>query len=396
MRIIADFHIHSKYSRATSRDMDIEALSQWAKWKGVNLLGTGDFTHPVWFQNLQEKLTPKDYGLFEYDGMHFCLTAEVCNIFYVAGRAKKIHIVIFAPTFEAVEKINKELGYFGNLNADGRPILNFEAKELVKIVLGASEDCLIVPAHIWTPHFSLFGSNAGFDIIEDCFEEETKNIFALETGLSADPAMCWRLSALDRFCLISNSDSHSPNRIGREANVFDCELDYKTILEILKTKDNKRFLYTVEFFPQEGKYHWDGHRLCEVNMHPRDTISNNLRCPKCGKSVTVGVMHRVEKLSDREEGFKPEGAIGFKNAIRLVEIIADAKGKNPQTVGVETEYKQAIQRLGNEFDILMNMPQEKLDGALPSKTVKGIMKVREGKVNINPGYDGVYGKLVLN
>jgi len=393
MKFIADFHIHSKYSRATSRDMDIEALSQWAKWKGIQLLGTGDFTHPLWLQNLQEKLQPVNYGLYEYDDIQFMLTAEVCNIFYVGGKAKKIHNLIFAPDFETVEKINKELAYFGNLSADGRPILNVEAKELVKVALGASPDCAIVPAHIWTPHFSLFGSNADFNTIEECFEEEAKNIFALETGLSADPAMCWRLSALDRFSLISNSDSHSPNRIGREANIFDCQLDYKTIMQALKTKDKTKFLSTVEFYPQEGKYHWDGHRVCQVSMHPQETIKSNLQCPKCGRKMTIGVMHRVEKLSDRPEGFTPQNSIGFQNLIRLVEIIADVKGRGVDTAGVQADYKQALQRLGTEFDILVNVPQDKLEETLPVKIARAIIKVREGSVKIHPGYDGEYGKI---
>jgi len=393
MKIIADFHIHSRYSRATSKDMDIPALSQWAKWKGVDLVGTGDFTHALWLAGLKEQLKPKSYGLFEHDGVNFILTAEVCNIFYVNNVAKKIHIVLFAPSFETVEKINKKFAYFGKLEADGRPILNVAAEEMVKIVLDIDENCLIVPAHIWTPHFSLFGANSGFDTIEECFGKQTENIFALETGLSADPAMCWRLSALDRFNLISNSDSHSPAKLAREANVFDCEMDYNEILGALKTKDKSKFLYTIEFFPQEGKYHWDGHRMCQVSMSPPDTIKNNLRCPKCGRNVTVGVMHRVEKLADRPEGIQPDNAPGFKNLIPLVEIIADAKQKGVDTQGVQNEYKQAIHRLGSELDILLNIGQNELSQALSPKIVNGIMNVRTGNVTIAPGYDGVYGKI---
>lgn len=395
MEFVADFHIHSKYSRATSREMDIEHLAQWAKIKGISLLGTGDFTHYLWLEELKEKLKPKNNGLFEYAGVNFILSGEVCNNFYRNGISKRVHNIIFAPSFETIDKINKALEPFGSLISDGRPMLSLDAKELVKIVLKIDKDCLIVPAHAWTPWFSIFGSVGGFDSVEECFEEEAKNIFALETGLSSDPSMNWRLSKLDKFCLISNSDSHSPTRVGREANVFNCQLDYREIMEVIKTKDNKRFLYTVEFFPQEGKYHYDGHRNCQVRFSPQETKKHNGRCPKCGRPVTVGVMNRVDKLADREIGFTPPGAIPFKNMIPLDQIIADVRQKAVNTVGVEKEYHSLIQKLGSEFDILLKIPDEELLRNITPQIAKGIIKVRQGQVNILPGYDGEYGTIQI-
>jgi uncharacterized protein (TIGR00375 family) len=290
-----------------------------------------------------------------------------------------------------VDKINNTLLRYGNLASDGRPILGLDAAEIARIVFDIDENCMIVPGHIWTPWFSLFGSMSGFDKIEHCFEKQTPKIFALETGLSSDPAMNWRLSALDRFTLISNSDSHSPSKIGREANVFDCDLDYKTIREVLMTKDKKRFLYTIEFFPEEGKYHYDGHRDCKVRFSPKDTLQHKGKCPQCGKPVTVGVLNRVEVLADRPEGYVPSNAIGYKNLIPLEEIIAEAKGVSKGSVAVEREYQNLVPRLGTEFDILLRRPREELLKHLPPRTAEGIMRVREGKVNIKAGFDGEYG-----
>ncbi|MDP2831188.1 MAG: endonuclease Q family protein, partial [Candidatus Omnitrophota bacterium] len=279
MEFIADFHIHSKYSRATSRDMDVQHLAQWAKLKGITLMGTGDFTHHLWLEELKHTLEDCGNGLFKHADVYFMLTAEISSIYSKGGKGHRIHNLIFAPSFAVVDKINNALSRRGaNLSSDGRPIIGLPAAELARIVFDIDENCLIVPGHIWTPWFSLFGSMSGFDKIEDCFEEQTSKIFALETGLSSDPAMNWRLSALDRFTLISNSDAHSPQKIGREANVFNCELDYKTIREVLKTKDKKRFLYTIEFFPEEGKYHFDGHRLCGMRMSPQETKEHNGKC----------------------------------------------------------------------------------------------------------------------
>jgi uncharacterized protein (TIGR00375 family) len=303
--------------------------------------------------------------------------------------------MVFSPSFKTTDKINETLSRLGNLASDGRPILGLDAQELAHIIFDIDENCMIVPGHVWTPWFSLFGSMSGFDRIEDCFEDQTSKIFALETGLSSDPAMNWRLSALDRFTLISNSDSHSPSKIGREANVFDCELNYKTIREVLKTKDKRRFLYTIEFFPEEGKYHFDGHRLCNVRFSPTQTGENKGRCPKCGRQVTVGVMNRVGQLADRPEGYKPLDAIPFKNLIPLDEIIAEAKGLTKNSLAVEREYHGCLAKFGTEFEILTKVPKEDLMKGLPSRVAEGILRVREGKVNIQPGYDGEYGKVFI-
>jgi len=375
--------------------MNVEELTRWAKLKGISLMGTGDFTHPMWFMELRKSLTQAAGGLYEHNGIHFVLTCEVFNNFYVDGKSKRIHNIIFAPDIETAERLNKRLGEYGDLVSDGRPILNLSAADLVKICLDVSAECLIVPAHAWTPHFSIFGSNSGFNSVEECFGNEAKNIHCLETGLSSDPAMNRRLSKLDRYALISNSDSHSPHRIGREANVFDCALDYKEITGALKAKDKKKFLYTVEFFPQEGKYHYDGHRNCNARLDPKDAIKNRNLCPVCGKKVTVGVMHRVEDLSDRPEGTVPDGSIPFKHMIPLEQIIADARGVGENSVSVEREYMGLISKCGSEFNVLLKMSEEELESQLPKKIADGVIRVRNGKVDILPGYDGEYGKIKI-
>jgi uncharacterized protein (TIGR00375 family) len=399
MKIVADFHIHSKYSRATSREMEVGTLAAWAEKKGINLLGTGDFTHPQYFAELQGALEPLGNGLFKLrsrkSSVHFILTVEVSNVFSARGKGRRIHTLIFAPSFEAAQKINSVLASRGKVASDGRPIFGFHVKEIVKIALDASPDCLVVPAHAWTPWFSLFGANSGFDTIEECFEEEAKNIFAIETGLSSDPAMNWRLSALDKITLLSNSDSHSLSRIGREANVFDCEMDYFEIVRAIREKDRKKLLYTIEFFPEEGKYHFDGHRDCNAVLAPEESKKLNKTCPRCGKKVTVGVSHRVDDLADRDEGFVPKNAIPFKNMIPLDEIIADALGQGTRTKGVDQEYEKMIQKLGPELEILFDRTQEELSAVAPPRITEGILRVRERQVEIQPGYDGVYGKIKI-
>ncbi len=402
MKFIADFHIHSKYSRATSSQMDLEHIAEAAHQKGIKLMGTGDFTHPEWFNNLKEKLEPAEPGLFRIknqelgikdEATRFILTSEVSCIYSKNGRVRKIHILIFAPDFETVEKINTQLGWIGNLKVDGRPILGLDAKELVKIVLDISEDCFVVPCHMWTPWFSLFGSRSGFDSIEECFENYSKYIFAGETGLSSDPKMNWRLSALDKIALISCSDAHSPTKIGREANVFDTQLSYNGIIEAIKQKDPQKFLYTIEFFPEEGKYHYDGHRNCGISCSPQETKKYNGICPVCGRPLTVGVLNRVEQLADRPEGFRPENAIPYKSLIPLKEIIAEVLGIGDSTKEVESEYQKLISQFGNEFDILLNVSVSDLKSLTSPEIAEGISRVREGKVKVEPGYDGVYGKI---
>lgn len=375
--------------------MNIKELSRWAKIKGISVLGTGDFTHPLWYSELKSELKEAGGGLYEHDGVKFILTVEVFNNFYVEGKSKRIHNIVFAPDMAVAEKLNAKLSEYGDLLSDGRPILNLSARDLVRICLDVSPDCLIVPAHAWTPHFSIFGSNSGFNSIEECFKDEAKNIYCLETGLSSDPAMNWRLSKLDRCSLISNSDSHSPQRIGREANVFDCAPDYKEITTALKKKDKKKFLYTVEFYPQEGKYHYDGHRNCNARVSPKEAIKNRNLCPVCGRKITVGVMHRVEELADRPEGFAPDDAVPFKNMIPLSQIIADARGVGEQSVAVEREYALLVNKCGSEFNILLRMGEDDLKAQLPERIAEGIIRVRNGKVDILAGYDGEYGKIKI-
>jgi len=399
VKFIADFHIHSKYSRATSKDMDLESLDKWAKIKGIKVLGTGDFTHPEWFQNLKEKLTPAEQGLFMLksgdSGTRFMLTSEISCIYTKKNKVRKIHIIIFAPSFETVDKINTRLGLIGNLKSDGRPILGLDAKELAKIVLGIVPDCLIVPAHAWTPWFSIFGSKSGFDSIEECFGEYSKQIYAIETGLSSDPSMNWRLSALDKVALISNSDAHSPQKIGREANVFDTELSYQSIAKAIKEKNPKEFLYTIEFFPEEGKYHYDGHRNCEISLSPEESKKYHNICPTCGRPLTIGVLNRVAILADRKEGVTPKGAIPFKSLIPLNEIIAESLGVTTVSKRVGIEYQNLIKKLGSEFNILLDVSRQELESAVALEIAEGIVRVREGKVVIEPGYDGVYGKIKI-
>ncbi|MBU1102733.1 endonuclease Q family protein [Patescibacteria group bacterium] len=423
MKFFADFHIHSKYSRATSRDMDLENLDKWAKIKGVNLLGSGDFTHPLWFRELKTKLEPAEPGLFKLrqnskiknsNGWHlpngnggvadlrYILTTEISCIYSKKNRTRKIHLMIFVPSFEAVEKINAHLGWLGNLKADGRPILGLDAKELAKIALNISPEAILVPAHAWTPHFSIFGSVSGFNTIEECFDDYAKYIFAIETGLSSNPEMNWRLSRLDKITLISNSDSHSPSRIGREANIFEGKIEgFRQIAEALrlgarapKTIAN-RLVETIEFFPEEGKYHYDGHRNCKIVFSPEESKKHKNRCPVCGRPLTIGVMNRVEELADRAVGFKPEKAIPFRSLIPLEEIIGEAIDLGVGTKGVEKEYKELINKFGNEFKIMLEVSEAELSHAASPEIAQAIQRVREGKVKIEPGYDGEYGKIKI-
>jgi len=391
---IADFHIHSKYSRATSKNMDFDTIAKWAKIKGLWLVGTGDILHPQWFKEAKDKLREKDVGIFEYNGANFILTTEVSCVFQRGLEVKKIHIVLIFPNFESVEKLSHKLGLYGNLSEDGRPTLNIDTKDFIKIVKDTDEDIMIIPAHVWTPWYSLFGANSGFDSVEEAFGEYSGYITALETGLSSDPPMNWRLKQLDEYTLVSNSDAHSPNKLGREANVFSKALNFYEIKKIIEEKNKSLFLFTIEFFPQEGKYHYDGHRKCKVRFHPKETKKHGYICPVCGKKLTIGVLHRVEELSTREEGEVPENAIPCKHLIPLEQIIADVYRVGESTKTVEREYLRLVKCFGSEFEVLLNVPfEELLKCALNKRVAKAIVNVRNGKVKIEPGYDGVYGKI---
>jgi len=413
MKYVADLHIHSKFSRATSRDMTLDSLAHWSKVKGISLIATGDFTHPEWLFLAKEKLVPTGNGFFQLKNLNpsnneylqsfsaspkdvsFILSTEISFIYSKKGRVRKIHILLLAPDFESVEKINARLNGIGNLRSDGRPILGLDAKDFVKIVTSQCPRCVVIPAHIWTPWFSLFGANSGFDIIEDCFEEMTPHIFAMETGLSSDPAMNWRLSQLDKYTLISNSDAHSPSRIGREANVFDTDFSYNALIKAIKRKDPEKFLYTVEFFPEEGKYHYDGHRNCAVVFSPEETIQHKGLCPQCGKKVTIGVMHRITELADREPGQIPPMNIPFKNLIPLNEIIAQAIGKTAGCKSVWDIYFRYIHEFGSEHSILTEVPISQLMQLNSEKIALGVERMRQGQVKILPGHDGAYGIINL-
>ncbi|MDD5750628.1 MAG: endonuclease Q family protein [Candidatus Pacebacteria bacterium] len=400
MRIIADFHIHSKYSRATSKSMDLEHLDEAAKVKGISVISTGDFTHPLWFKELKDNLRPSEPGLYVLKARkgdlkgttRFILTTEISCIYSKNGRVRKVHAVIFAPDLSAVEKINSRLSAIGNLKADGRPILGLDVKELAAIVLDASHDCFVVPAHLMTPWFSLFGSKSGFDSLEECFEEYSPYIFAGETGLSADPAMLWRMPDSRRIALISCSDAHSAEKIGREACVFDAELSYPAIIDAIKSKDSKKFLFTIEFFPEEGKYHYDGHRACGVRLSPVETRKYHGICPVCGRPLTVGVLSRVEELADRPEGFAPDNVVPYKSLVPLREVISASLGVGPASKQVARVYDNLIKKFGSELNILLDIPLEELKQA-DHFASRAVERMRSGKIMVEPGYDGVYGRV---
>jgi len=400
MQVVADLHIHSKYSRATSRGMDLRGIANGAKVKGLNLVGTGDFTHPKWLEELKKHLEPyNDSGLYVYDNVFFMLTTEISTIFEFEGKVRKVHHVLHAPSFEIVEQINEALSKYGDLSVDGRPILNVSAPELVEVLVSISKKILIVPAHAWTPWFGVLGSKSGFDSIEECFQEETRHIYAIETGLSSDPPMNWRVSSLDKFTLMSNSDSHSPHpwRLGREANVFDLKkISYWEILDCVKKRDGKRFLFTIEVDPNYGKYHYTGHRNCNVSMHPKEAMKRGNVCPVCGKPLTVGVLQRVEELADRPEGFMPNGAIPYRHLLPLYEIISFSLGVNQlYSKKVLSVQDKLIKKFGNELNVLLNVPYGDLVEVVNEKIATAIIKVRNGEVKFIPGYDGVYGKPVF-
>ena len=394
--IFADLHLHGKYSRATSKDLTIDNLEHYAKIKGLNLLGTGDFTHPKWFEHLKDKLKNNDEGIFvSKKGMNFILQTELSLIYTQGDKGRRVHHIILAPDFDSVEQINEELLKKGRLDYDGRPIFGFSSIELVEMMRSINKKIEIIPAHIWTPWFGLLGSKSGFDSVKECFQEKTKYIHALETGLSSDPKMNWRLSSLDKFSLISNSDSHSfwPWRIGRECNVFDSEFSYHKILDSIKTKKN--FVETIEVDPAYGKYHLDGHRNCNLSLEPKESIKNQDVCPKCGKLLTIGVLHRVELLADRPEGYVLKNSVPFKRLIPLSEIIGSYIGiKQLQSKGVSLIYDRLIKKFGNEFDVLLNISKEDLLKELDEKLVELILKNRRGEIKIKAGFDGLYGTLL--
>ncbi|RME72144.1 MAG: AAA family ATPase, partial [Chloroflexi bacterium] len=412
MRIVADLHIHSHYSRATSKDLTFEHLARWAQLKGVHVVGTGDIAHPGWLEEMKEKLEPAEEGLFRLKAdiarqveadippacrgpVRFMLAGEISSIYKKNDRVRKIHNVIFAPTLTAVEKIQAELEKIGNIRSDGRPILGLDSRDLLEIILTIHPQNYLIPAHIWTPWFSLLGSKSGFDSVEECFADLTPHIFALETGLSSDPPMNWRVSSLDRYTLVSNSDAHSPQKLAREANLFNTDLSYPAIFDALKTGHPDTFLGTIEFFPEEGKYHLDGHRKCNLRWKPRDTLAHNGLCPVCGKPVTVGVLHRVETLADRPEGGRPDRVPPFHSLIPLPEVLSEVHGVGPGSKRVRQAYEALLARLGPELDILLTVPLADIEQAGGSLLAEGIRRMRAGQVIAQGGFDGEYGVVRL-
>ena len=393
MMYIADLHIHSRFSRATSTKINLETLSTWAKIKGINLLATGDILHPAWFSEIKNKLKEKEEGIYEYNGIDFVLETEVSTIYKDKGKIRKIHIVFLFPDFEAAERYAKFLSKRWNLEADGRPIVGLHVRELIKRAIDIDERTVVIPAHIWTPWFSLFGSNSGYDSLEECCGEDKYLIDALETGLSSDPPMNWMVSELDDFALVSNSDAHSLENLGREVNVFSKPINLIELKSILKKKDSERFLFTVEFFPEEGKYHFDGHRLCKVSLSPEESLRHKNICPVCGKPLTLGVLHRVYALADRPYGEKPQKYIPYRRLIPLKEIIADVLQKGKNTKKVNTIYENMIKTLGSEFTILLSSSEEDIGKVAGSEIANAIANVRKEYVEVKPGYDGVYGKI---
>jgi uncharacterized protein (TIGR00375 family) len=398
MKVIADLHIHSRFSRACSKSITIKNLEKFARIKGLNLLGTGDFTFPAWLEELKGELSDDGSGILKTKtGFRFILQTELSNIYKQDGKQRRIHNIILAPGFEVVEQINEQLLKYGRLDYDGRPIFGFNCVELVEMLKNIDKRIEIIPAHMWTSWFSLFGSKSGFDSVEECFGDQTKHINALETGLSSNPAMNWRLSQLDEYSLVSFSDAHTyfPWRVGREATVFSFKkFSYENVIKALRTK--RGLVETLEFFPEEGKYHFDGHRACNVCLSPKGSIAKGNRCPKCGRELTIGVLHRVEELADREEGYKPDGAVPFKSLIPLSEIISYRLGiESPYSKKVWEQYNKLIKAFGNELNVLLEVPLEKLKEMVHEKVAEAITKVREGKVKFKPGYDGVYGKPVF-
>ncbi len=407
--MIVDLHLHSHFSRATSSDMDLKHMYQWGKLKGINVLGTGDFTHPQWLQEIKDNLQPAEPGLYQLkpeiadkldqnmpesyrnNKIRFILTSEISDIYSKDDEVRKLHNLVIAPDEKTVEQINAKLDEIGNLKVDGRPILGLDSQELLKIVLAADSQAMLIPAHIWTPWFAMFGSKSGFDSIKQAFGELSDEIKAIETGLSSDPYMNWRLSELDGITLVSNSDAHSPYKLGREANIIDTEFDYGQIIEAIKTND-ERFVGTIEFFPQEGKYHYDGHRKCDVSFSPSQTHEHNGLCPKCGKPLVLGVDYRVDQLADRPADYQPDNHKQVEYIIPLPEIIAEVEGvKGTRTKTVQTVYKKMLSRLGDEFGILRQVPLKEIQDSGFPVIAEAIRRLRAREVHVQPGYDGVYG-----
>ncbi|VVC04108.1 Uncharacterised protein [Candidatus Bilamarchaeum dharawalense] len=394
MRIIADLHVHSKYARATSPRCDIPGLAEGAKIKGINVIATGDFTHPTYFNELKTHLTQENNGLFFYHDIHFILSSEVALFYKANGKSLRLHNVVLAPGMEEAEQLNDVLKKYGSLIADGRPMLKLSSAALIEECESISKDFFIFPAHAWTPYFGIFGSETGVNSIREAFEDKSDRVFALETGLSSDPSMNWMLSQLDSFSLLSNSDAHSPEKLGREANVFDLEhLSYGSLMDAIKTK--KGFTKTYEFYPEEGKYHFDGHRACNILYAPAESQSHNNICPVCKKKLTLGVLNRVCELADRKLGFKPKNAVPFQYTVPLTTVISKTLKKPETSSSVAEEYSKLVRYFGNEFAVY-EAHTDQIRLATTPEIADSLLRVQQGKIRWIPGYDGVFGQLILD
>lgn len=401
MRQILDLHIHSRYSRACSPSLTLANIDHACRLKGIDVIATGDFTYPAWFESIKNELTETGTksGLYKLkiapdDKIKFILSTEVALIYKDSEKLRRIHLVIHAPNIEAAEKLNKQLDKKYNIRSDGRPILGIKAPELIRMLLAIDERFLVYPAHIWTPWFSVFGSKSGFDRLEDCFGDQTKHIYAYETGLSSDPEMNWRLSALDNLSTLSSSDAHSLSNIGREATIMEIKepITYQKIYDNIK--DKKGIVETIEFYPEEGMYHFDGHRDCKFSCEPSESRKLKNICPVCKKPLVIGVLSRVEELADRVSGYTLKNAPAFKKLVELDKIIAEALNiRSRSSKAVQKEYSFWINRFGSELNILLDVDLDKINGEFNARVIEGIRRVREGRLNIKPGFDGQYGRV---
>jgi uncharacterized protein (TIGR00375 family) len=402
MAYVADLHLHSPYAYATSNALTLENLAEWAKLKGIDLLACGDFTHPIWFEELRQKLEPDASGLYQFNGVRFVLGTEVSCVYNQGGRQRRVHILLFAPHFDGIAQLNHALALYGDLASDGRPTLELSVRDLTALALELDPECIVIPAHVWTPWYGVFGSKSGFDQLEECFQDMVPMIHAVETGLSSDPAMNWGMPELADKTIVSFSDAHSLPKLAREVTVFEGTLSYQGLAESLA---QNQVAYTVEFYPEEGKYHYDGHRKCGISQAPEETLRQGTRCPVCGRPLTLGVLHRTKALSETDVAFErgPDGFVrslqGRPPYIRLVplqEVIAAVLGQSPNTKRVQGEYRRITDELGSELQVLINTQPADLERVAGEGLARAILRVRTEDIHVEPGYDGVFGKISLS
>ncbi len=399
MSYAADLHVHSRFAYACSKSLTLEALAEWAGLKGIDVLASGDFTHPVWNRELKERLKEVSPGLFTFGGVHFVLGTEISCVYKQDGKGRRLHLLVFAPDFHVVDRLRQSLTDSGaKLDGDGRPSVRFSARDLTALLLDLDPRCMVIPAHVWTPWYGLYGSKSGFDSLEDCFRDMSPYIHAVETGLSSDPEMNWPVAGLEGKSIVSFSDAHSLPNLGRELTVFSGERGYDSLAHALA---NQGVDYTVEFYPEEGKYHYSGHRKCGVRHSPEDTLRFGNDCPECGRPLTLGVLHRVQSLSNGEVGgsVDEDGFVGanghapFIRAVLLVDIISQALGRGAGSKGVQREYRRIVDELGSELNVLIHAGAQDLEHAAGEKIAEGVLLSRSGKVRVEPGFDGEYGKV---